>query len=72
MSEREMNTQSLLRAWEKGVEDALDDLARADELSDKQLDNVAGMHVVSGLKGGIWGGVTEGHDTCTCGPTWCW
>ena len=65
MSEREMNTQALLRAWEKGVEDALDDLDHADDLNDEQLNNVAGMHVESGLKGGVWG--FSEFNTCTCG-----
>ena len=56
--------RDLFAAWDKGVERAIDDAARAEELAEQQLNNVAGMHVESGLRGGIWG-VTEGNS-CSC------
>ncbi len=58
----------LLAAWDNGVERALDNAARAEELTEQQLNVTAGMHVESGLRGGLWN-FTEGSCTCnfTCG-----
>ena len=59
-------SRALLAAWDKSVERALDDAARTEALTEPQLNNVAGMRVESGLRGGgLWG--SSEHDTCTCG-----
>ncbi len=55
-------TRALMQAWDEGMERALDDAARTEDLPEQQLNEVAGMHVESGLRGGPWG-ATEG----TCG-----
>ena len=54
--------RDLFAAWDNGVEHALDNVARTEELGEQHLNEVAGMHVESGLRGGPWG-ATEG----TCG-----
>ena len=59
----------LLAAWDNGVERALDNAARAEELAEQQLNNVAGLRVESGLRGGLWG-ATEGSCT-TCNKFTC-
>ena len=46
--------RDLFAAWDKSVERALDDAARTEELDGQELNNVAGMHVESGLRGGKW------------------
>ena len=57
-------SRDLFADWEKGIERATDDAARTDDLSQEQLNHVAGMQIESGLRGGIWGH-TE-NNTCTC------
>ena len=48
-------SRALLAAWDKSVERALDDTARTEALTEPQLNNVAGMRVESGLRGGgLW------------------
>ena len=47
-------TRALMQAWDEGMERALDDAARAEELDGQELNNVAGMRVESGLCGGKW------------------
>ena len=45
----------LLAAWDAGVERALEDAEPADELVEQQVNEVAGMHIESGLRGGfLW------------------
>ena len=63
----------LLAAWDNGAERALDNAARAwdgtarvEELVEQELNNVAGMHIESGLCGGIWGLSGTGKCTCNC------
>lgn len=60
------SARELLQAWDKGVERAQSNTPRSQELSQEQLDSVAGLQIESGLKGGIWG---SGRHTCTCGLT---
>ncbi len=54
----------LLAAWNAGVERASDNAARADELVEQHLNEVAGMRVESGLRGGGW--TSSDNNTCTC------
>ena len=42
----------LLAAWDAGVERALEDAEPADELVEQQVNEVAGLHIESGLRGG--------------------
>ena len=60
-----MNARDLMNAWDEGVERALDNTSRADELGEEQLHAVEGMSVQSGVKGG---GVWSGQPTCAFGP----
>ena len=53
-------------AWDNGVERALTDMARDEETIEQLLNEVTGMRVESGLRGGgLWG--TSEKNTCTCG-----
>ncbi len=61
-------SRNLFAAWDNGVERALDDAARAETLTEQQLNSVAGMRIESGLRGGAWGG-TDMEESCTC--AWC-
>ena len=71
MPKRELNQQELLNAWNESVERVLNDTVRSDELGQEQLNDVAGMHVESGLKGGGWN--VSLHDSCNCSyPTICY
>ncbi len=61
-------SRALLAAWNAGVERATDNAARADELVEQQLNDVSGMHIESGLRGGGWH--YSGQATCTsCAAT---
>ncbi len=55
-------SRALLQAWDNGVERALNNTARDDELAHAELNNVAGLRVESGIKGGLWG--VSGKHTC--------
>ena len=62
-----MNARDLLNAWDEGVERALGNTSRADELGDEQLNSAAGVSLGSGVKGGGWGADTERKNTnCSC------
>ena len=57
-----MNARDLMNAWDEGVERALDNTGRRDELGEEQLNAIAGMSVQSGVKGGTWVGSND--DDC--------
>ena len=59
-------SRDLLAAWDNGVEHALDVAARAEELAEQHLNEVAGMHVESGLRGGGW---QYSAASCSCNAT---
>ena len=63
-----MNTRDLINAWDEGVERALGNTSRADELGEEQLNAIAGMSVQSGVKGGdFWSDARTCAATCnTC------
>ena len=73
MDKKNLNqvSRDLFAAWDEGVERAIDDAARAEELAEQQLNDVAGMRVESGLRGGRWstGPVCSVMSMCnlTCG-----
>ena len=67
MPKRETDTQELSKAWEQGIENALTNAPRAEDLDKQQLNIVAGLHIESGLRGGLWG-QSENKTECTCPP----
>ena len=49
-----MNARDLMNAWDEGGEHALDNTEPGGELAEKHLNEVAGMSVQSGVKGGAF------------------
>ena len=60
-----MNTRDLMKAWDEAVERATSDTARESDLTEGQLNAIAGMSVHSGIKGGSWGAANcSGQYSC--------
>ncbi len=64
-----MNARDLENAWDAGVEQALDDATRTEELEHEKLNQVAGLNVQAGIKGGMnWDPSLDScmscHQTC--------
>ena len=57
-------SRDLLAAWDQSVENALDEAARAEELVEQDLNEVAGMHIETGLRVGGWSVVSCGFTYC--------
>ena len=64
MPKREMKPQELMDDWQEGIERATSETKQTTELVQEQLNDVAGMRVESGLKGGSGWGMSLGLTNC--------
>ncbi len=64
MPKREMKPQELMDDWQEGIERATSETKQTTELVQEQLNDVAGMRVESGLKGGGGWGMSLGLTNC--------
>lgn len=61
---RKYTPRDLQNRWERAVERAVEDAQDRSELTAHMLNNAAGLHVESGVRGGAWS-----NNSCTCAYT---